>query len=241
MKRIYSLLALLICSAITFGQTANIIKEFKELSLHYAKLDAFSMDVSVQYFDQQGKSVMVQKGHVVHSQNLHYIQMAGNKTLIKDNTYISVNDEQKTVVFNLQEKTKKDKTPNENIDISAMLDSLWENQMNIDYKIIQSKKGTLRVFISDSKNEIFDSYEMTIDTKKNQLLELVYYFKQTKDKQYLNQIKINYTNENNKPKFNQNILKVNHYVLRKKSQYVLSQNFENYQLIDQTKHVVGYE
>lgn len=234
MKPFY--LIILMCVGITsYGNDANILEEFKALSKHYAEMDAFSMDISIQYMGSGGEQLVIQKGSVLHSEKIHYMEMAGHITLINDNVYLSIDEDHKTLVFNAHEKVKKEKQVEADQDISAVLDSLWANQSNLTYKRIQSKPGTLRVFIEDGNNEHYDSYEITIDTKKKQLLEMVYYFKSQEDEQYLQQVRIQYSNETNRPKLNQNRLKVNNYILKKKNGYVPAERFKYYQFIDQTK------
>jgi len=227
----------------SWAQNVELLKEFKALNIHYADLKSFSIDFEMNYFDQNGNPVMKQQGNVVHSDEIHYTNVAGNRTLIRDNTYISVNDDSRSVVFNQSERNgqKEEQQPLESLDISATLDSLWENQTNLKYRIIQSKPEYIRVYIEDSQNEYFDAYEITIDRKHKQLLEYVYYFKTTDEEQYLSQIRIKYSNETSRPKLNQEKLKISHYVTKKNKQIELSPDFKNYQLIDQTKILAQYE
>lgn len=234
MKRFY-VIVLMFVGITSFAQEANILEEFKALSKHYAQLDAFSMDISIQYLGENGDQLVVQNGNVLHSSELHYMEMAGHITLITNNTYLSVDNDYKTLVFNAYEKVKKKKPVESDIDISAVLDSIWAHQGNLNYKRIQSKPGTLRVFIEDEENEHYDSYEMTIDTKKNQLLEIVYYFKPEDEEKYVQQVRIQYSNETNRPKLNQDKLKVDNYVLKKKDNYSPVERYKHYQFIDQTK------
>lgn len=226
--------------SIVFGQDVQILKEFKALNAHYAKMTSFGIDIAVQYLDSKGKVAMSQTGQVLYNSQLHFIDFAGSTTLIRDDKYVMVNKDYKQIVFNTQ-KDLLPKKPKGDFDISSQLDSLWKNQTNLSYKIIQSKPGTLRVFIADKNNENFDAYEIIMDTKKKQLLEYRYYFKQNDEQVDLSQVRIYYSNETAQPKLNLAKLKVDYYVQQVKNRYQPSSNFAGYQLIDQAIMPKSYE
>lgn len=240
MKKIV-FLVLIMSSLTSLGQSVNILEEFKNLSEHYAKLESFSLDISVKYYDESGKQLIEQKGHVLHGKNLHYLEMAGHITLVNDQNYLSVDKDYKTVVFN-EFKKRSNQSKNENQqDISAVLDSLWSNQEEFKYQVIQSNSNELRVLILDNSNEYYDSYEITVNRKKNQLKELVYYYKVQDEPQYVQQVRIQYTNETNRPKLNARHLRVSSYVVKRKGNWQPADEYRDYHFIDQTKTQINYE
>lgn len=236
MKRIYLVLFMVLYAVQGIAQDATVVKAFKDLNAHYQNLTAFSMDFELRYFDQNGKLVMTQKGAVTHSETIHYTQIGNRVTLLTDRNYISVNEDNHLLVFNeFEPVSKKGQEKPQNPDISAMLDSLWANQKGLTFRTIQSKPGTLRVYIEDKENEYFESYELLVDTEKHNLLEFVYYFRSSEDEDQLSKIQIAYSNQTSRPNLNAENLKVKYYIERKKNLLVAAERFKTYELIDQTK------
>lgn len=218
------------------AQDWNVLEAFKNVNEHYQNLDAFSLKFKMEYFDRNNQSVYEQKGEVVHSEKLHYTSTGDRIDLITTENYVSVNTTDKLIVFNEHEADKKRKKEKDNaIDISAMLDSLWAVQNTLKFRLIQSPKNSLRVFIEDLENPHFNAYEILISTDSWKLLEFKYYLKPTNDPDELSQIKISYSNETSRPKLKAPKLKVGYYLKKSKNKLVATDQFENYQIIDQTK------
>jgi len=240
MKQIF-LIGLLLTTLVSSSQSINILKEFKALSMHYAELETFSMDISVQYFDESGQQLVQQNGHVLHSSELHYTELAGHTTLINDEYYLSIDTEHQTVVFNQFEKNKKKAKVENTEDISAMIDSMWANQANLKYQIIQSTSDIMRVLFTDETSQYYDSYEITVNRKKHQLKKVIYYYKAQDEPEFVQQVKIQYSNETNRPKLKARHLQVNNYVTKKKGEWIPTEKYKGYHFIDQTKMQTSYE
>lgn len=236
MSKLFSLIIfILFSSSLLLSQNDVVLKELKALNEHYSNLKAYSMNISISYINNSGESIMNQTGSVLHSDKIHYMEYAGNKTLLREKYYISVNTEQQTLVFNHSEEKQKSRNNEPLLNISDQLDSLWKNQKNLDYRIIQSPTGTLRVFVEDSSNEFYSAYEILVDTKRHHLIDVIYYFRSETQSQDLQQIKITYSDHSDNPTFNQKRLMVDQYVSKKNGVYIPSEQYKNYLFIDQTK------
>jgi len=214
------------------GQENLIKKDLENVHIHYSNIVNYSMNFEIQYVDNNSKIFFKQKGKVVHSKSIHYTDVAGNITLIKENEFISINTNNKIIYYN-KNKSKTQKQSN-NIDVSALIDSLYNKNDLYKYTYLSSKKGQKRIFIESKKDKIYDAFEIVIDSKSNTLLEYKYFIK-ANSQGNLSEIRIVYSNENSRPNLKLPFLKLKYYVAGGDKQKKVSDNFSGYRLIDQTK------
>lgn len=233
MRSIYVLILFFHFSSLGLCQEVNLLSEFKKVSLHYAKLNRFELNLKVSYYDQNGDEVMNQNGKVIHTDKLHYVNMAGDITFTLKKDVVIVRNEGRVLVYNeLVDDQDLNKTISD-INISSMLDSLWIERNYLSYEIMDSKPHLLHVTVSDSENEHFESYEIIIDKRLNQLKSFNYYFRQTEEEEYLSKVCIEYFDESAKPNLKQEGLNLDYYVIKEKNAVEPAKKFKNYLFIDQ--------
>jgi len=235
MKNILVILSIS-CSALAFSAKIDVIKELKELNLHYLQMDEFQLDFEIGYYNWNGQPIMSKKGTVIHTNKLHYINLSGNITLIENDQFISVNREFKTMLHSSWEQSQQ-KGNDPSMDLGQFVDSLWQNQTSIQYEILQVNNGQLRVGFESEESHYFNYYEILVDTKKDQILE----FKYNLSPNYYNQndpvakIVVKYTGESQKVKARQPFLKMDYYIRKSGDQLQPSKEFTGYELIDQNE------
>lgn len=223
------------------AQHNELYNEFKALNSYYMNLDAYAVDFEIKYQAFDGNVLMNQQGSVLKSEKINFFELEGIATLVRDGRYVSVDRDNETMFYSEFDPSFMQKNQ-QDINAGAVLDSLWKNQESLRYKILKSNNSFLHVFVEDIKGDYFSGYEFEIDREKHQLLSYKYYLKpDTEGAGDVESITIRYFNETDKPKLKQDKLKLKYYVLNHKNDIKLAEQFENYQLIDQTKILATYE
>src|SRR5262245_51837579 len=130
MKFCYVFAVLILTVSIAKGN--DIQADFRNLNKHYIEMKNYSMDFAMNYFSVGQGVLLHQQGKVVHTDQIHYVNLSGNITLIAKNECIAVNETARLMVYN---KTggKKEKNEIASSDALALVDSLWANQEGLTY------------------------------------------------------------------------------------------------------------
>ena len=220
-----------------WAQNNPLLEDLKSLNQHYHDLTTYSMEFEISYFDQSSKLINVQKGHVTHSDDVHFTDLGDQLTLIRGNQFVHVNRSNKVIVYNetVAQKNKDERASQ--MDIPAMMDSLWKSQKGLSYEYLAAPKGRKKVKIKDPLSPHFEAYTIVIDSKNYQIKEFTYHLKTEDDiNSEIGTIKIRYKSETAKPALNEKRLKANYYLKKKSNQWVPTELFAGFRLIDQTKN-----
>lgn len=233
MKKVVLIFSLLSCVA-CIGQGINIYDEFLAINERYANLKQMSVDIEMSYQDNEGTIIQIQRGKVVYADEFYYSKIAGQITMLDKKNYLSVNKNNRLITVSnyswdsAVEPSKKG--------ISEQLDSLWKLKDNLTYSVVSVTQNTVRIAVEDSSNPFYSSYELLIDIKDKKLLEYVYHSRKLENGDGISTIRIKYLNESTKPKLSNKEFKLNFYVSKNRDKYSVTDQFNNYQLIDQTKY-----
>ncbi|MFT5823667.1 MAG: hypothetical protein ACI8ZM_004929 [Crocinitomix sp.] len=213
----------------------DIVKELKELNMHYLELEDFQLNFEIEYVDELGNVVTKRSGEVVHSKKIHFIDLNGNITLINDDQYLSVNKEFETMIYSKWDNTNAPATDVDNL--TEMIDSLWQNKGNIDYEVINLSKNKLRVLINENSDPSINAYELLVDINDNKLLEFKYYLKKNDPfgDDPIAEVIIRYTNESSKVKLKGSKYKIAHYIQDKGNELKPTSLFMGYEIISQSQ------
>jgi len=228
-----AILILLGAINLSLAQDNEAINDIKKISQRYIKLTEYAMNFQVTMKGKKtNKPVINQKGTVIHTNQLHYVNYGGNITLIKNNQFISVNHANKLVVYNEGEKQKNSSA--QNMDLSGLLDSLFSQTAQFNYSYLPAKEGQKKIFVEDTKRGLYEAYAITFDASSYRLLEYTYYVNPD-SRQDISEIQITYTSESLKPETNSSFYKLSYYLKGTRNKLQISDRYLGYRLIDQTK------
>ena len=227
--------------SVSFGQDRiNVVNYFKKMNTHYAEMSEFDIGVNIYYFDKKGEQVMKESGRVIHSEDLHYLEMAGNTMLRNKGEFLLIDHQRKAIMYQSIGKDYKEAEPKGSqegaMDINAMLDSLWANQEHLNCHIEENTESHVMITITDQKNEFYNGYQIKINKKDYSLLEYTYFIKNRYDEENpISQVSIIYHNETDRPSLKHDWLSVKHYLTISSKRISPSKEFSGYTVIDQTQ------
>lgn len=219
---------------ISYAQTNNVTDDFKKLYHHYQSMKSYSMNFEIEYINDRSDLLFRQEGRVVHSEHIHYTKVASNISLTRKNEFISLNSENRFMVYNKTTGKTGDAEDSAPSDIGSLIDSLYAKNENFKYAYIGTKKGEVRLHITDLKSTSYDAYEVVLDSKSHKLLQYTYYLKEGSQND-LSEIRIKYIDEKRNPKLNSPELKLNYYIKGAPGNLKPAENFQGFELIDQTQ------
>ena len=192
------------------AQSDAVLQDFKKIHAHYQNMATYSMRFVVTMTGKNNHQIQKQEGQVIHTDKIHYVNYGGNITLIRNDEFVAVNMLNRFMVYNKSQKTKKQSS--ENMDVSLLLDSLWQNSKNLKFSYINAGEGKKTIFIEDSENKTYQGYALTFSIDTYRLLECVYYVAPSEQQGKIEEISIKYVKENPDPKTNLPELKIAYYV-----------------------------
>ncbi|NOQ74896.1 MAG: hypothetical protein GQ574_22975 [Crocinitomix sp.] len=239
MKYYISLLLFTFLGGSFSAQAVDIVKELKELNQHYFELEELQLNFEIEYIDRSGFSLAKRSGEVVHTKEVHFVDLNGNITLINKDEYVSINNEFSTIIYS---DWNGNSAPASQMDeMTVMIDSLWENRGEIDFEVLSATKNQVRVLINDNSDPNINGYEMLVDINKNKLLEFKYYLRNLNSDEPVDHVIVRYTNETSKVKLKDPKFKVSNYVKRKGKELEPTTLFAGYEIISQNQNIEEHE
>jgi hypothetical protein len=182
-----SVLGMVLVTATAFGQ--NIKTELEQMNKKYTECSSYSMNVQVKLINTKTDKITAQyNGKALKSEAQYYAEMMNKVTLITPKSMLIVDHTNKVIVYSPTngQQFKGQTTASITSNIEQLLAAKKLTVIAED-----PTKGTKTIEVK-ADDPVFEKTHVVINVKKNLLVKLVYFYKNTGDMPY-DQLEVMYT------------------------------------------------
>lgn len=191
----------------------------------YDGVDAYSMHVSVQFFDANASTLMASEGDVKVDGANYYSKLFGKTTIVNDEHALIVDEKQKLLIVATNRSTRKKKGANEIID-----SNLYEG---CKMKFLQQNAvlDKIEIVISDPESG-YSSIQLHVNPLNYTLVAVEYYYKPSATMIYQKAV-IKYSDVVLDAKIPEDTFSTASYFDQRKGELITTPAYHSYQLVDQ--------